>query len=249
MKCLAIAAMYLFAATAFAQKSSTPAKPSGEAAAVQAMLQAQMPDDQIKAAEELITKFPATTYKAYALLTEANAWEAKGDHAKCVDLCQRALAADPKDFDAEILMANVLAGQIVSTDPDKAAKLARAEKAAKDALNVIKTAPKPGLFQMSDADWTRMRNYSSMQAWQALGIVAETEDKMDEAVADYEKGIALTPDAGLMLRAGRTLEAKQKYDAAISWYDKAIASPDADQQFKDIAGKDKARAAAKKANQ
>ena len=38
MKCLAIAAMYLFAATAFAQKSSTPAKPSGEAAAVQAML-------------------------------------------------------------------------------------------------------------------------------------------------------------------------------------------------------------------
>jgi hypothetical protein len=52
-----------------------------------------------------------------------------------------------------------------------------------------------------------------------------------------------------MLRAGRTLEAKQKYDAAISWYDKAIASPDADQQFKDIAGKDKARAAAKKANQ
>jgi tetratricopeptide (TPR) repeat protein len=72
---------------------------------------------------------------------------------------------------------------------------------------------------------------------------------MDEAVADYEKGIALTPDAGLMLRAGRTLEAKQKYDAAISWYDKAIASPDADQQFKDIAGKDKARAAAKKANQ
>ena len=45
---------------------------------------------------------------------------------------------------------------------------------------------------------------------------------MDEAVADYEKGLALTPDAGLMLRAGRALEASQKYDDAIKWFDKAI---------------------------
>jgi tetratricopeptide (TPR) repeat protein len=249
MKRPALAAICLFAAMAFAQRGPGPAKPSGEAAAVQAMLQAQTPDDQIKAADELIAKFPATTYKAYALLNEANAYEGKGDHAKCIDLCQRALAADPKDFDAEILMANVIAGMTLSNDADKAEKLARAEKAAKDALNVIRTAPKPGLFQMTDAQWTRMKNYSSMQAWQALGMAAEIDGKMDEAVTDYEKGLALTPDAGLMLRAGRTLEALQKYDAAIAWYDKAGASPDADQQFKDVALKDKARAAARKANQ
>lgn len=249
MKFSAIAAVCLFAATAFAQRGTSPAKPAGEAAAVQAMLQAQTPDDQIRAADELITKYSTTTYKAYALLTEANAYEQKGDHARCIEFCQKALAADPKDFDAEIVMANVIAGQIRDSDSDKADKLARVQKAAQEALNTIKTAPKPGLFQMTDAQWTNMKNYSAMQAWQALGIAAEADKKTDEAVADYEKGLALSPDAGLMLRAGRALEALQKYDAAIGWFDKASASPDADQQFKEVAGRDKARVTAKKAAQ
>jgi tetratricopeptide (TPR) repeat protein len=231
----------------FAQKDPSPAMT--ETAALQAMLQAQTSNDRIRTAEELITKYPNTTYKAYALLTEANAYEQKGDHARCIDYCQRALAVDPKDFDAEILMANVIASQTSDIDPDKADKLARVEKAAKEALALIKTAPKSNLFRMTDAEWTRTKNYSAMQAWQALGIAAEVDKKMDEAVADYEKGLALIPDAGLMLRAGRALEASQKYDDAIRWFDKVIASPDADPQFKDIAGKDKARAAAKKAAQ
>jgi tetratricopeptide (TPR) repeat protein len=242
------AAICLFAATAaFAQKNTNPA--TTEAAALQAMLQAQTPDDQIKAADELIGKYPKTTYKAYALLTEANASEQKNDHAKAISFCEQALAADPKDFDAKILMANVIASQTSDADSDKADRLARAEKAAKEALDLIKTAARPVLFQMTDAEWTRMKNYSAMQAWQALGIAAEVEKKPDEAVADYEKGLALTPDAGLMLRAGRALEASQKYDDAIRWFDKAIAAPDADQQFKDIAARDKAHAAALKAGQ
>lgn len=250
MKRLTIAAICLFAATAaFAQKAASPAKAPTEAAAVQAMLQAQTPDDQIRTADDLVTKYPSTAYKAYALLTEATAYEQKNDHAKAIDYCQKALAADPKDFDAEILLANVIAGQTRDTDADKAEKLASAEKAAKDALDIIKTAPKPGLFQVTEDQWKGMKNYSATQAWQALGIAAEVDRKMDEAAADYEKGLALTPDAGLMLRAGRALEALRKYDDAIRWFDKAMASPDADQQFKNIAAQDKARATAAKAKQ
>jgi tetratricopeptide (TPR) repeat protein len=249
MNRLAITAISLFAAAAFAQTNSGPAKSAAEAAAVQAMLQAQTPDDQIKKADELITKYSNTNYKAYALLAMANAYEQKGDHAKSIEYCERALTADPKDFDADILLATVIASGTGAADPDKADKLARAEKAAKDALSAIKTAPKSNLFQMTDAQWSTAKNYSATQAWQALGMAAEVENKMDEAVADYEKGLALTPDAGLMLRVGRALEASKKYDDAIKWFDKALASPGADDEFKDVARRDKARAAALKASQ
>jgi tetratricopeptide (TPR) repeat protein len=248
MKRLAIAASCLCAATAaFAQDSTNPAKSAAEAAAVQVMLQAQTPDDQIKAAEELITKYSSTNYKAYALVTAAGAYEQKGDHARAIADCERALTADPKDFDAEILMGNVIASNITDIDPDKAAKLARAEKAAKEALDMIKTAPKSRLFQMTDKQWTSMKNSSASQAWQVLAMAATIEKKPDEAVADYDKGLALTPDPALMVRVGRALESFQKYDDAIGWFDKAIASPDADAQLKDVAARDKARVAAEKA--
>jgi tetratricopeptide (TPR) repeat protein len=248
MKRLAMAAICLCAATAaFAQDATNPAKSAAEGAAVQAMLQAQTPDDQIRTAEELITRYSSTNYKAYALFTEAGAYEQKGDYAKAIAYCEKALAADPKDFDAEILMASVLASNVSDSDPDKAAKLDRVEKAAKQALEVIKTAPKPRVFQMTDSQWISMKNSSASQAWQVLAMAATIEKKADEAIADYDKGLALTPDPGLMVRVGRALEAFQKYDDALGWFDKAIASHDADAQLKDIAEKDKTRVAAEKA--
>ena len=189
------------------------------------MLQAQTPDDQIKRADELIAKYSNTNYKAYALFTAAGAYEQKGDHARAIAYCERALAADPKDFDAEILMASVIASNISDSDPDKADKLARVEKAAKQALDAIKTAPRPHLFQMTDSEWTSMKNSSASQAWQVLAMAATIEKKADEAIADYQKSLALTPDPGLMIRVGRALETFQKYDDALGWFDKAIASP------------------------
>jgi tetratricopeptide (TPR) repeat protein len=239
-----------FGLAAASAQTGTAAKPSlTEAAALQAMLGAQVPDDQIRTAEELLTGYPNTTYKAYARLTEANAYEAKNDHARAISYCEQALTADSKDFDAEVLIANIIAGEIRDTDPDKADKLARVDKAAQEALALIKTAPKTALFQMTNDQWNSKKNYSAMQAWQALGMAATAEQKTDEAIADYEKGLALSPDPGLMLRLGRTLEMSQKYDEAIDWFDKAITSPNVDQAFKEIALSDKARATAAKARQ
>ncbi len=249
---LAMAAMCLCAAclctsrAAFAQDNANPAKSAAEATAVQAMLQAQTPDAQIKAAEELITKYPSTNYRAYALFTEAGAYEQKSDHARAIASCEKALAADPKDFDAEILMANVIASNTSDSDPDKSDKLARVEKAAKHALEVIKTAPKPRLFQMTDSEWASTKNSSASQAWQVLALAATIEKKTDEAIADYEKGLALTPDPGLMVRTGRALEGFRRYDDALGWFDKAIASPEADAQLKEVAAKDKTRVTAEK---
>ncbi|HWE49703.1 MAG TPA: hypothetical protein VG273_07945 [Bryobacteraceae bacterium] len=251
MKRLAITGLCLIAATAaFAQqqqmKKKSPTQSKAEAAAVKAMLEAQTPDDQIRTADELITKFSNTLYKSFALFTEADAYEAKNDHTKSIVFCEQALQADPKNFDAETLLANIIASTTRDTDLDKAEKLSRAEKSAKDALDVIPNAPKPDLFQLTDDQWAKMKNQASARAWQALGLVASVQKKADDSIADYEKGLALDPNPILMLRVGRAYEAQKKYDQALEWMDKCIAAPDASAQIKDIATKDKARVTAEK---
>ena len=232
----------LAATSAIAQKARKPGPQSKpEAAAVTAMLQAQTPDDQIRTADELITKFSNTDFKSFALATEADAYEGKGNHEKAIVYCEQALAADPKNFDAEILMANVIAASTKDTDLDKADKLANAAKFAKEALDTIPTVPKPVLFQMTDDAWTTQKNAASARAWQAMGLVATVQKKPDEAIDAYEKGLALVPDPILMVRVARALEAQKKYDDAITWLDKAAASPTASAQIKDISAKDKVR--------
>jgi len=250
MKRLAISGICLLVATAaFAQKPAKPVSPTkskAEAAVVKAMLEAQSPDDQIRTADELITKFSNTLYKSFALFTEADAYEAKNDHAKAIVFCEQALAADPKNFDAEILDANITAAQTKDTDLDKAEKLASADKMAREALATIPTVTKPELFALTDANWEKMKAQSGSRAWQALGLVATVQKKPDESIADYEKGLALDPNPILMLRVGRALEAQKKYDEAIEWMDKVVASPDSSAQVKDIATKDKARVTGEK---
>src|SRR5258708_3583185 len=63
----------LAAAPVFAQKKPTGPGPKtpDEQKAVAAMLQAQTPDDKIKAVDDLITRFANTDYKSFALEQEA----------------------------------------------------------------------------------------------------------------------------------------------------------------------------------
>ena len=209
--------------------------------------QTQSPDEQIRAARELVAKFPQTDFKSYAFYTEADAYEVKGEHALAISFCEQALSADTRNFEAEILLANVIAARTKDTDRDKTEKLAGAVKLAKDALDMIPAAPKPVLFRLKDEAWTEQKDAAASRAWQALGLVATAENKPDEAIVDFENGLALLPDPVLMVRTGRALEASGKYDAALAWFDKALAAPKASAQIRDVAAKDKVRVAAEKA--
>jgi tetratricopeptide (TPR) repeat protein len=269
MKRFALLALTLMlATTAFAQKKgggaagpetqNTPPptrvpvgpgpKTKPEAEAVQAMLQAraQSPDATIQAVDTLVTKFPKSDFKAFALYTEANAWQQKNDLAKSQVFAEQALAADPKNYDADILIANVLATTTKDTDFDMNDKLTQAEKYAHDALDILATGGKPVLFQMTEEVWTKVKNEDISQAWQAIGTAALVRKKTDDAVAAYQKGLDVNPDPFLMIRAGRALMAARKFDDAIAYDDKVLAMPDAPAQAKTIATSDKSRAAAAK---
>jgi tetratricopeptide (TPR) repeat protein len=245
MRVFALPAVCLLAATlAFPQsKPGAKAKSRAEGQAVNAMLQAQDPDSRIKAADDLVTKYSNTDFKSLAFYIEADAWQQKGDNAKAIVFAEQALAADDQNIDALVLHANLLASSTRDTDFDKDDKLTRADKDAKSALDLLKTAVKPNP-KMSDQQWDQYKKNDESQAWQALGAAALVRKNTDEAVADYQKGIDANPDPLLMIRAGRALLLAKKPEDAITWFDKAINAPGVSDQIKAIATQDKTRAAA-----
>lgn len=219
-------------------------KSKEEVQAVTALFQsqAQAPDDEIKAAEALLTKFADSDYKAIALEIEAEAWQKKNDNAKAITYGEQSLQADPKEYDADNLLANIIAATTRDTDLDKDERLAKAEKYAHDAMDAV-NAGKPPLFaKASDAAWAKTKAEAESLSYQALGNVALVRKKTDEAIADFEKGVAANPDPILMIRTGRALLAARKPDEAITWFQKAIDAPGIQPQIKDIAEHDKERA-------
>jgi tetratricopeptide (TPR) repeat protein len=220
-------------------------KTKAEAEAVNEVIQAQTktPDDMIKAVDALVTKYADTVFKSFALELEAEAYQQKGDNAKAIVYGEQSLAADPKNFEADNLLANVTAATTRETDLDKEEKLTRADKYAHDALDQLENGGKPQLYaNLNDEQWDRRKKSSESLSWQALGTDALTRKKTDEAVTDFEKGIAANPDPVLMIRAGRALLAAKKPDEAITYFEKVMNSPDAPAQIKSIAQADRVRA-------
>lgn len=232
----------LAANSAFAQKQMKP-KSKGEETAIRAMLSAQDPESRIKAADELITKYADTEFKGHALYVEAESYAQIGNNEKAIVFGEQTLEADPKNFQADVLLAKLYASTTKSTDLDKEEKLTKAAKFANDALEVLKTAEKPNP-QLTDADWTSAKNDFAGQCYFALGIVAAFHNKMDEANESFTKVAEMDADPTDLIRAGRVLIDLKKYEASIPWFDKAAASPNATAQIKQIATNDKTRAQA-----
>jgi len=253
---VSLLALSLGAAVAFAQapaaappvptkvtKNGPGPKSKGEETAVRALFQAQTqsPDDQIAASEALLSKYADTDYKGFALELEAEAYQKKGDNAKAIFYGETALGADPKNYDADNLLANLYAATTKDTDLDKNEKLTKAEKYAHDSLEALE-AGKPAIFATaSDDAWNKTKAGASEQAWQALGIVAQVRKNYDDAIKDFQKGLEANPDALLMIRLGRAYFLVKKYDEAIAEDQKVIDSPDAVAQYKKIAADDKTR--------
>jgi tetratricopeptide (TPR) repeat protein len=177
-----------------------------------------------------------------ALEFEGEAYQKKGDNTKAVVYGEQALAADPKNYDADNLLANILAATTRDTDLDKEEKLTRANKYAHDALEAIEAGKPPLFAKATDDQWNKTKVGVQEQAWQALGMIAQDRKKLDEAIADFQKGVDVYPEPLLMIRLGRALYTAKKYDDAIGWYQKVLDSNEAPAQIKNIAKQDLDRA-------
>jgi tetratricopeptide (TPR) repeat protein len=226
-----------------AQPKQPQPKSQKELEAIQAMFNAQDPDGRIKAAQELIQKFADTEFKSIAFQMIAMSYQMKNDVENMVIWSERVLEAEPKNFNAMLMIATGLAQRTREFDLDKEEKLTRAEKLAKSADEIVKTAPKPRP-DLADEQWEAAKKDYSAQAHEALGLIATARKKPDVAIAEYKLAIegAANPDPATMVRLGAAYNTTGKPDEAIAVLDKVITMTEVHPQIKQFAQAEKSRA-------
>ena len=155
---------------------------------------------------------------------------------------ERAIEADPKNYQAMLMLATGIASKVRENDLDKDARLAQAEKYANDAIANLQDAQKmnPG---MTDVQWTAAKADYVADAHQALGMIAAVRKKNDVAVTEYQLAVtgASNPDPATSVRLGQALNKAGKYDEAIAVLDKVMAAPDVNPQVKQFAQAERVR--------
>jgi tetratricopeptide (TPR) repeat protein len=214
-----------------------------EADAYNAILTAATPDAQIEAADKFVTGFADSQLKGAALFFAANAAERKGDIPKAIAYAQSAVDADPKNYQAMILIAGEVARGTHEFDLDKEEKLARSEKLANQAIEIVKDAPKPNA-QLTEEQWTGYKKDFASQAHEDLGMVANVRKKYDVAITEFKLAIdmAAAPSPAPMLRLAAAYDASKKPDDALAVITKVLATPNLDPSLKAYADREKANA-------
>ncbi|HTS66327.1 MAG TPA: tetratricopeptide repeat protein [Candidatus Acidoferrales bacterium] len=226
-----------------APKGPAP-KSKAELEALQGLFQAQQqgnPDGVIKAADDLIAKFADTDFKDTVLYMEAEAYEQKHDNAKAQVYAEQALKANPKSYQANIMLAELVAQGTRENDLDKNEKLTQSAKYANDAIALSKDAPKPNP-QITDAQWDEFKKSIVARAHNAFGMAALVNKKYDVAAAEFKTAAENDPQPAFLVREASALQSEGKNDEAIALCDKIAGDPQAHPQVKQVAQQIKAAA-------
>jgi lipopolysaccharide biosynthesis regulator YciM len=219
------------------QSSAGPKMSPGEAQALQALAAAQgKPDETIVAAENLLTKYADTTFKDTALFMEAIAYQQKGDKDKMQIFAERALAANPKNFQASLMLADLTVQQTREHDLDRDEKLAKADKYANDSIATITATAKPNP-QLSDQQWEDAKKDLIAQAHDALGMSALQKKNYDLAITELKAATegAAHAEPAFQVRLASAYQQAGKNDEAIALAEKVMNDAQTPQQIKSVA--------------
>ena len=235
----------LAAALLMAQGKAPAPKSQKEVDALNAMFQATDNDGRIKAANELLTKFADTDFKGLALYMITTSYNEKKDTTNTIVYGERTMDADSKSAlgaHARIMIATSLATTTKEFDFDKEEKLGRADKLAKEAVEVIKTAAKfnPAL---TDEQWDGAKKGYTAEAYIAMGMTATVRKNWNDAMANYKLAAETDPtNSATFVRLGAAQVSAAKYDDAIATLDKVAAMPGVDAAILSYAKAEKEKA-------
>jgi len=220
-------------------------KPPGpeELKALQEIANAKTVETRVAAVDSFVTSFPKSEYRNFALTMAAEAYEAGGNATKAIIYYQQALEANPKDYNAMLMLAAETARTTREFDLDKEEKLGKAEKYAKDGMALIPSATKPNP-QVTDAQWDALKKDDLARGHEALGMIAVARKKHDVAAAEFKQAIetAAEPQPATYIRMGGAYTDAGKPDQAIAALDKVLAMPNLPDQIKKVAQSEKDRA-------
>jgi tetratricopeptide (TPR) repeat protein len=232
---------------AFELAAQPKVKSKKEQEAWMAVVQAQgNPDAQIAAIETLLTKFADTELKPFALQIAMDAAQQKNDTEKTVIYAERALEADPKSYTAMLTIARVTAQGTKEFDFDKEEKLKKVDKLSNEAIEILKTAPKPNPA-LPDDQWEAAKKDMSSQGYEALGMAAMIRKKYDDAANQFKAAIdsSSSPEGALTskVRMASALNLTGKFDDALAILNPMLADANLNPAIRQFAAQEKVKAA------
>lgn len=220
-------------------------KSKGEGDAINALINAAKSGDNdatIKAADDLISKYADTEYKPTALIMEAGAYHQKGDDDRAQIYAEQALQADPKNYQAPLLIGETVVDHTRENDLDKEEKLAKAEKNLNLSIENTKAAVKPNPA-IPDAQWEDLKKHQIAEAQAYVGRLFMLRKKFDGAISNLQAASEASPEPAFFVWLATAQVQGGKNDDAIATCDKLLAQPNLAAIFKEHATRIKAEAA------
>lgn len=148
-------------------------------------------DKRIELGNAFVQKYPNGHYTeaVYSQLTQAD--YNKRDFAKMFADSDKALATNPDDVTVLVIIGFVIPHIYNPNDADADAKLDKAEKYEKHALETLGTMPKPA--NLTDEQFAKTKSLAESQAHSALGLTYFRKQNFDAAVTELTKGTSTAP--------------------------------------------------------
>lgn len=217
--------------------------------AMQQSLQLSMNDPaaQLKAIDDFLAEFADTQFKPLLLQNAMQiAQDQKRDAPLATTYAQRLLEADPKNFEANVTLAQLTAAGAKEFDLDKAEKTERVQKYAQAVYDDVKDYPKP-ISSMADDQWVAQKKTAVAAAHVAVGLMAMVNKKYDDAIVEYKTALETNPGPNEQFRLGEAYMKAKKLDDADAAFDKVLAMPNSSSVVKQYAQQRKADIAKLKA--
>ena len=219
-------------------------KSKKEQDAVMAVQSAQTPDDKIAAVESLIQKFSDTEFKSWALNRAAESADRRKTRPKAKFYAEQALAADPKDYEAMLLLAAGIAAEHARVRSGQGRSTGESGQVRSRMPWRPFRAPTSRIAQVKDDQWDAFKKDMMAQAHESLGTAAMVRKKYDVAAQEYKTAIdtAADQEPATYVRLASAYTEGGKFDDSIATLDKVLAMPDLNPVVKQVAQGEKARA-------
>ncbi|MBI2819927.1 MAG: hypothetical protein HYX73_08105 [Acidobacteria bacterium] len=197
------------------------AKTPEEAAALQAFLAEQNPDQRIRLVEDFLLSYPETELKESAYQAAMQAYQAKNDFEHLLTYGELVLEQNPENITTLLTLAAAISEMTGRNDADRDEKLAAGDQYARQALDVLGRLRKPPGFP--EEQWNEARRESESAAHAARGLMALIREDFVLAELELKEAVALTkkPDTALLYRLGMTYSFQKKYSEALGVLDQA----------------------------
>jgi tetratricopeptide (TPR) repeat protein len=184
-------------------------------------------DSQKKIAngEAFLQKYPQSRYRPAVYAPMVVAYVQLGQVDKMETVGDQAIELTPADLGTLAVVSSTLPRAITSqtVEPDK--KLAKAERYAKQAIEIAPTLPKPEA--LTDEEFAKAKNQYLAMAHSGLGVVYFRRGKYAEAIPELEQSTKIdpSPDPVNFYLLGISNQKASHFDDAVAAYTKCAAMP------------------------